>query len=824
MEQHTVRNMVQGVSQQAPQTRRDTQCEAQFDMLNQAVQGATARPGFEVDKKVDGDDNEGAFFYNIIRDNDERYTVTIKDGVLRVINFLTGDLCTVTELEDVSAYLKPLADMDDAPDGALDRDYWCATTGEDETFIASKLIKPAMGDIKSPDRPPEALFWFRAGGYMVTYQISVKYDGTWYNWAYQTPDNSVAGNAEYITTDQICYALYNAMLTDPTNPITGLGFSIARQGNIMRLWRDDDEDFDIETIDGQSNNMLSGIKGSVSGLEFLPKNGFDGMSFKVDGAADADADDWYVCFTSDALDADSTTQGAWIETVRKDTVVNIAFDTMPLYLFNIAPNEFELSFAAWGDRVSGDGVEAAKDPSFIGKYIESITYDRRRLNIMSKASTVWGRTNNALVFFPDTARAGLATAPIDTVPKLTNGIAILRYLVQTNGVSYLFADGKQISVQHGNNSVFSNSSIDMNLASEFEWNTKIRPVGVGTSLLFSTALGEYSSFTDVTFEQGFPTNDEDISEHVPEYVPADLLQMIASFTAKKLFAIAASTPNRLYCYEYRITRDNGRVQSAWNTWRLPLNCTILHAILDKAKLVLFVKRPEGTFLMHLSVAPRQKDPEGSYLTRLDMRVTDEQCTVEFEETSGNTLVTLPYAATDDLDFTQRDGYKSLMLVVRQNAGDFKRGSNLTLLDVEHGASTTTLTLSGNLTDVPFYAGFRIRSERTESVFYSRNDESGYVYLQRLQVMRAILAFSNTGYTRCEVTNPKKGVARRVQEFEGRTLGDIRNVFDEVVLSSGDFDVGVGEANTEAVVTWINDSFLPSSWQSMTWWFNPTQRP
>lgn len=823
MQQQTVPNLVQGVSQQAPQARRDTQCEAQWDCLNQAVEGATARPGLELRKQIDTDDNEGAFFYDIIRDGDERYTVIIKDGNLRVINYLTGDECTVTHLEDVSDYLKELSTIDGAPAGALDRDYWCATTGEDDTFIASKLIKPQMGTIKSPARPPEALFWFRAGGYMLTYQISVKLEGTWYNWAYTTPDNSAAGNAEYIATDQICYALYNAMLTDPTNPITGLGFNIARVGNIMRLWRTDGKDFDIETIDGQNNVQLSGIKGSVGGLEFLPRNGFEGMSFKMAGAEDAEADDWYVVFSSEALAKDSTTQGAWIETVKSNTVINLAYETMPLYLFNTAPNEFELSFAAWGDRVSGDGVESAKDPSFIGKYIEDISYDQRRLNIMTKGSTVWSRTNNPLVFFPDTSRASLATAPIDTNPRLTKGIAILRTIVQTNGVSYLWADGKQISVLHGNNSVFSNSSIDTNQSSEFEWNTGIRPVGIGRELIFTTALGEFSSFTSVTYDQGFPVDDEDISEHVPKYVPSDLLEMIASFTAKKMFVLAKSTPNRLYVYEYRLTRE-GRVQSSWNTWRLPKNCTILHTVFDKAELIVYLKRPEGTFLTRCSVAPREVDPEGGYLTRLDLRVDEGQCIVNYDDDTNKTTVELPYAASDLMDYTLRGDQRSVMLVVRENYGeDFKRGTELTIEGVVTDLDSTTLTFDGDLSSVPFYAGFRIRAERVEGVFYVRNPETGYVYVQRVQVMRAILSFAETGYTRFELRNPKNNRIRRVQEFEGRTLGDIRNVFDEVVLSDGDFDCGVGENNSEAEVRWINDSFLPSSWQGMAWWYTPTQR-
>lgn len=824
MDKHTVPNMVQGVSQQSPQSRRDTQCEAQFDMLNQAVEGATARPGFELVRKLDGGDFRGAFFYDIVRDDDERYTVSIHNGSMRINNFLTGAECTISVMEDVSAYLRPLNTISGAPAGALDKDNWCATTGEDDTYIACKLIKPQMGAVLSPSRPPEALFWFRAGGYKVTYQISLKHpSGTWYNWAYQTPDNSAPGNAAFITTDQICYALYNAMVTDPTNPVTGLGFSIARKGNIMRVWRDDYQEFDIETIDGNSGVQLSGLKGRVGGLEDIPKNGFDGMVFKVAGAADAEADDWFATFDSMAGLSDSSTQGAWVETVASDTIVNLAYSTMPLYLFNTGFNTFELSFGSWGERLSGDGEESAKDPSFVGRYIEDIAFDQRRLAIMSKGSAIWSRTNNAMVYFPDTARASLATAPIDTIPRVTQGIAILRKIVQANGGTYLWAEGIQLAVGHNANSNFSNASIEVDPASAFEWNIGIRPLPIGRGLMFTTSLGDFAGFTDVEFQDGRAVGDEDITEHVPEYIPADLIEIAASYSAKKLVAVASSTPNRLYFYEWRITSE-GRVQSAWNTWRLPLGCTVLHVLFDKTNLILFLhKAGEGTFLVRLSVAPRRRDGPGTkYLTRMDFRVKETDCTIYYNPENDQTGINIPYLMSDAMDYTLREGQRNVLVAVRADSGDYKRGQELSPIVVNYASNYTGLVFQGDLRGVPFYAGYRIRASRRESSFYKR-DQNGYVYSQSMTVARAVLQYAFTGYTRFELTNSKTGQLRRVEEFEGRVLGDVNTAADTLILPSGDMDCGVGEDNEEAVIDWINDSFLPSSWGGMTWYYMPTQR-
>lgn len=818
----TTPNMVQGVSQQAAQERRNSQCESQFDCLNQAVQGCVARPGLQWVKLLTATDLTDGFWYNVMRSATERYVISIKGGAMAAWNFAdpTAPACTITALESVSGYLTAMGG------GLKDWNQWSATAASDTIFFLNKQIKPAMTGTVSASRDPEALFWFRSGSYKATYKIRIKLSGTWYEWSYTTPDNSDPDNAKYITTDALCEALYDAMVMDTSHAIghsgTGhLNFDIERSGNIIRLSRTGGTDFDIETSDALNNTQLSGIKGEVGSVQDLPANGFDGMIFKVTGDVTADADDYYLQFDSRASSGDSTTQGAWVEVVAPTTPTTIDRTKMPIVVKNTALNTFSRGYGTWGLRLAGD-TDSAKDPSFIGQQVQDIFYDQARLAFLTEFSSVWSRVKNPFVFFPDTVQVSLFTAPIDAEFQQAKGVAVLKRPVQFSGATFVWAEDQQFAVTHGDNSIFSNSTIEVNGSTAYAWNDDIAPQALGNAIIFATSDSKWSTLTEVPFQQGVPIGDTGISDHVPNYIPADLRMVVGSDTAKKIFCYADSTPNMLYVYEYRKTQAE-RLQSAWNIWRLPPDSHILHVVLDKTALYVFVKRADGVHLFTCVVAPNQQDAEGRYLTRLDFRVTDEQCTVSYNLGADETSFVLPYKAGDAMDHLLGAGPMSV--VVRSNTGDdIKRGQVLNIKSLATVGSVTTIKVSGDWSAVPVYIGFVIRSERTESTFYRRDDQTGYVYTYRLQVMSHVLAVKDTSYTRAEVVM-RDGFIKRDDRHggvsEGHYIGDPGNLLDEVPLFNGDMPMAVGEKNTDHHVRYINDTPFASAWQGYTVVYTPT---
>lgn len=792
----TVENLIQGTSQQSAQNRRLTQCEEQFDCLNQPVEGCVARSGFDVVKKLFDGDATGMFNAPIFRDKDERYQVFVGNGTIRVFNVLTGAEATVTITPPAATYLAATG---------VPRSVFSLAAAEDVIFLANEEKVPAMGTVRAPSRPKEAMFYFKAGSYLTTYVISLTFGGVVYQWQYQTPDNSVVGNAQHITTSAICYALYNAMVTDPVNsPTSHLGFNMERKGSIMRIWRNDGQDFLIDVQDGQGNTQLLGFKETVGGFDKLPQSGFDGMVFRVLGDAKDDADDYFVEFTG------GSSTGVWEECAQPNVLTSLDPATMPIQLKNTAYNTFVLEQAPWGARLAGDET-SAKNPSFIGKRIREIAFDNARLLILTQGTVVWSRNENPYVFFPDTVQAKLATAPVDYQVKASKKIAVLSTVLQTDAATFLWAEDRQFKVDTSD-LPFAGENLSIPPSTAFEFNDAVPPFPVGDSVIFVQDNGPWSAVTDIKFREGNPIlPPTGLTDHAPNYVPSGLQWMGATDTGKKSVYFAPTTPNQLYVYEWHFSEER-RVLSAWQTWRLPEDCVILWGVFDKAILYLSVQRPDGVYLIKTSFAPYQVDPDAGakYVTRLDLRVTEAAMVVTYDAGTQTTSFKLPYLVPD---------VENYRLVSRAAFEDRSRGTQLTFSGTATEDGVTILHVFGDHRGLALYGGWRISSERLEGQFFPRNEEGGYAHTERCTVAYYTANHSKSGYYRLEKVDPVTREVTGREEMTGRYNGDPENQFGEPILKTGSTKLAVAALNDQCRIRLINDTFLPSAWQSAVWEFS-----
>jgi len=669
--------------------------------------------------------------------------------------------------------------------------------------VANTEKVPAIDDeARSDSRPKEALFYFKAGSYKATYAITLVLEGVAYQWYYETPDNSVAANEAYIKTDALCYALYNAMVTDPVNSVTvDLEFNIQRSGSLMRIWREDDLDFEIDVSDGLGNTQLLGFKEKAGGFDKLPQGGFDGMILKIAGDASLREDDYYVQYVGQSA------TGVWEECAAPD--IPIAFDpaTMPFRLISTAPDTFTFGPSPWGERVVGD-EESSKDPSFVGKPVVDLAFDNARLMIESRVGAVWSRTNNPYVFFKDSVQVKLATDPVDDAVKASKEIAIMSTVLQLDDDTFLWAEGRQFRVSTADQP-FTSETVAIKPSSAYDFNPLVPPLPIGRSVFFATENGPWTTITDILVVDGSVQEEEGITDHVPQYLPKNLRWLKATDTSKKSLAYSADTPTRLYLYEWRLTKDRERIQSAWSTWRLPeANSEIISAVFDRNTLHLVIYRPGGTWLLKLSVSPFQKDSGADdYLTRLDMRVSEADIIDAYDEDTNETSFQLPYLITDDRPY---------VLAVRTSAPDHvARGTSLNIIRKETVDGHTVLYVSGDYEDLQFYGGYSISAERTESQFFIHDAEERYVHLDRVQVGEISYTHNRTAYYRIEVLN-RSGEVVKSYPFEGRVLGDSANVLSQIVLNTGSHRAPINQVNDQFRVRVVNDTFLPSAWQTAIW--------
>jgi hypothetical protein len=372
LKSYTIPNLVQGVSQQAVEQRRDTQAEEQFDCFNSPVDGVSARPPFEIVGLIPSLDFQDCYAKAIARGSSEHYLAIFSADTThecRVYNLNTGAACTVT-YTDGESYIETVG-------GA--RDNIRACTLEDTTFVVNREEEPIMDPIAVADEGyNEGIIYFKAGGYKITFQVVIRYNGNAYSFRYESPDNSAAGNAAYITTNQLAATFYraftggvastitsgNALVTPDRSAsaatsdgggvgaadagqtgvvgaitLTSLGFYVALNGNVILVGRADDNEFTIDVSDGVGDTYLRCAKNNVQSFSDLPKSCFSGFTTMVRGTNKQAADDYWVTFNGEDGQG-----GYWEETVKPGIEIDFLAATMPHLLVNTGANTFEWKF------------------------------------------------------------------------------------------------------------------------------------------------------------------------------------------------------------------------------------------------------------------------------------------------------------------------------------------------------------------------------------------------------------------------------------------------------------------------------------------------
>lgn len=756
-----VPNLCQGVSQQAEQQRRDTQCESQFDCVNSPSEGAQARPCGEVVKVWLARTLTGAFFSEIVRDT-ENYLVGVYGAAIFAINLDTGVDATITQ-SNTDGYLTPVG-------GAAPRDQFRSVVIEDTSLLLNRSIKPLMDStILSPVRYPEAILFVRQGAMSTGYKVTIT--GTNGNTdnaisAYETPRVDFTSDTVRSTTQWIA-----AVLTDGggqgaspslgyANPAPALngqhGYSAMRtlgDGSLVYINRADHGDFDIETIDGNGDDFMYAFKGKTTNFAKLPAKGFDGFVLAVEVDDRSKADAYYVRFTG------PSSTGTWEEVVAPNTPTTLKKATMPHKLVNTGLNTFTYSDQDWSTRIAGDGINTAKDPGFVGKFPRDIFYHQNRLGVLYTGGAVWSKARFPFTMFPDTVQAALAEAPVDVtlVPgQTTRGASEMDFAVQIDESLFLWSPKAQFRVSSGTDN-FKQDSVAANPSTAYVYSRICDPLAVGQFLYFPADVGPHSSLRSVQFYQGKPNGDTTVTNHVADYMASGIRYMTGSDTLGVMFLVSDNDPTVLYCYNFLFSQDE-YIQSAWNKWRIP-GGNILWASINDNELRVLQQRSEGVALLSFNLTPKAVDPitGAEYSTRLDLRVDETQVTSGSYNSGANTYsFTLPY--------TPAAGSPAFHVITREDkSGGYSRGREFPIVSIVGGV----VTVKGDLTGYKFYAGHAIRSERTESRFFIRN-QKGITPTDRLTIADFTVQFAETGYTRIEVAKPNDDT--KSYPWEARTSG------------------------------------------------------
>lgn len=769
-----VPNLVQGVSQQAAQNRRDAQCEEQFDCVNSVLEGAAARPHADLVKLYAGRNLVGSLFSETSYGNDENYLTGVNaSGQPFAIDLVDGTDCTVTNVAPNLSYLTA---------GALTpKDKLRAQVVDDFTFIANRQVTPAIAATLSPAKVNEALIFVRASAFNTTYAINLSGTG-----ATSVAANYLTSSTVVAPTDTIA-----ADLAADINAVTG--WTATRSGSVIRVVRDNGAAFTITSSDGNGDDYLRVFYGECSSLSRLPQRAFNGMIIKVRGEAKTGADDYYVKFVGDP------STGSWQEVVGPGVKTTIDAATMPHALVLTNYRTFEFRRLAYGTRIAGD-ADTSPDPGFIGKPIRDMIYHQRRLGLIHPSGTVFSKSNSPFTYFPDTVQTVLATAPVDI--KVSSGdkrgSSVLDFALQAQENLYLWAQRSQFRVSSGSDP-FKQDTVEVLPSMSYQYALDAYPLPLGSFVFLASEIGSYASLRALLYSQTKLAGDVDVTSHVGQYITAGVTELTASETLRYIFIQTEGNKQVLYLFNYTYDGDQGFIQTGINTWRIP-GGDILWCSLKDNYLRVLQQRPEGVALLRFDLTPQVRDPVAGaqYSTRLDLRVSEAGVSgLAYNSALGTSSFTLPYTPTGP----------ELMVVTRADkAGGYTRGRKFSVVSVV-GA---VVTVKGDLTGYSFYVGQKITAERTESEFFLRGDQ-GAMPVDQMLVNRFFLSLAQSAYTRIEVITPNKDP--KSYTFTGQTLGGSGAQTGTPIPKNGILQAPVGESAPNAKIRLVNDTFLPSYWQS-----------
>lgn len=784
-------NLVNGVSQQAPDLRLTSQSELDENTYPMVVDGLMHRPPSQhLAKLGNGDIDENAFTHVILRDETEKYTVTIEaDGTIRVFDF-DGVEKTVNNLS--TGYLTGITSP---------KDDIRALTIADHTFIVNrKKVVTQRADIE-PTRPHEAIIFVRAGNYAKKYKIfingTVKAD---FNTS--KGDNSSDGN--WIDTVFIAGRLISGGTNgDSATVYQGLdqngitfagGWTVARYHSTIYIKKNDGSTFDIYTEDGYGNSAMKCMKGSVKSFSDLPEHCTEGFVLKVAGPEGQDEEDYWVKFE---WSAGSGSAGIWRECVKPGAKLGYTAATMPHILVREADGTFTFKTAPWEDRKCGDET-VNPDPSFVGQTIEDVFFHRNRLGILTKENVCLSSAGKFYNFYRQTQTTLLDTDPIDVAANHVK-VSILRHGVPFQDVLVVFSDQTQFRL--AGNELLTPKSVSARPLTEMSVNPSIKPVGVGANLYFVSESNSwaqlYEYFVDKTVEQAAA---ESVSAHCPTFIPAGVEHLVASPDLDIIFAYSSGASNELFVYKFYVA-NNEKLQSAWVKWVFP-GVQKIHAVaMDKSDLLVVTRRGGTMFLEKINV--EQGQDESVFLDRR----------VKLDNGVYN-------AGTDTTTFTAPYSLPTGWNAVTTGEGELPLGVELTK------TTEAALTFNGDYSNEVIYVGIPYTSRHRFSRFYYRDPASqGKLSVTdgRLQVISLSISYAKASYFRVEVT--PEGRPMRTYTYSGYTIGDPDSQLGTLVKDAGRFVVPVMSRNDRVTIDVVNDTWRGYALTNAQWRgiFNPHSR-
>lgn len=587
-----IKNMKGGISQQPDILRYPDQAEEQVNGFSSEVEGLQKRPPTVHIKRLWASLPGNPLVKLINRDEFERYYVVFNGGTPRVWD-LEGMEYTVANTS-ADSYLTTSNHREDLR----------LVTVADYTFIINRKVPVKMKSaltLPGFRKDGQCLINVKGGQYGRTYKVTI--NGT-VAATFTTPKGTTSEDADKIDTQYITGQLHTQMVASLTGWTVTKGpnwvQAVAPAGTVVAT---------LVTEDGFNNGLMTGVVFEAQRFNVLPAQAPAGYLVKVTGDPGSGADDYYIRFDAEKL--------VWIETVAPGVTYELDATTMPHALVRLSNGSFEFRALDWQDRPSGD-LDSSPDPSFVDATINDVFFWRNRLGLLAGENIILSASGRFFEFFPKSVVALADTDPIDVAVSHTR-VSVLNHAVPFAEELLLWSDQTQFVMRA--EGALSVKSIKVDQSTEFESAIHARPVAAGRGVYFAapratfTSVRRYYAVQDVSAVKSA----EDISSHVPSYIPNGVYALGSSSTENIVTVSTQGAPHKVYLYKYLYQNDQ-LAQQSWSHWDFGVGNQVLACELVGAIMYLLINRPEGLFLESLEFTQNTKDlPQEPYRLHIDRK-------------------------------------------------------------------------------------------------------------------------------------------------------------------------------------------------------------
>tara|TARA_R100001509_G_scaffold142937_1_gene98458 strand:+ start:369 stop:2822 length:2454 start_codon:yes stop_codon:yes gene_type:complete len=793
--------LLRGISQSADSTKQSDHADIQDNANSSPIQGLVKRSGTQFITNLSSSTVGNVHIQTINRDINERYVAIFSNGNVKVYE-LDGTELTVNK-PDGTTYLNT----------SDPRSVIKTVTIADFTFVVNRSITTAMDTTLSSGTDTQAVVFINQVSDKTTYSVTV--DGV------TVTDDTTSDST--LSTTQVATDLVSGLNAGLT------GFTIARNGPVIHIKKNDGSNFSIDGNDSQGNTQLTVVKDSVQRFTDLPTVSPNGYVVEIKGDEATNFDNYFVKFVTN--NGGAFEEGQWEETVMPGIEFKFNYDTMPHVLVRQADGNFRFArvdgdsytlsgvtytLPKWGERTVGD-LDSAPNPSFIGNKINNVFFFRNRLGFLTDDNAVLSRVSEFFNFFPETVLSVIDSDPIDVAASHTK-VAILKHAVTMGEQLILFSDQTQFVLTSSSDSLTPKTA-NVVVITEFESSDSAQPVGSGSSIYYLTSKGSFAGVREYISQENVSIKDaSNITIHVPKLIPSNIFKLAVSTNEDVLVLVGTDEPNKLYINRWLYGDNFQKILNSWSTFTLNSAKSIKNIDFIGTDLFMVIEEANGTSLEKMPFEANFKETNADFEYHLDHKVTEATSgvSVSYNSTTDISTFTVPYRLNGKMAVVGRylaSGETSTFVDFKGNTVPLKPGQVLQTTNLTNG-SNSTITASGDFRNSKFIIGeqylmhYRFSSQRLTE---SRTNNSSELISGRLQLHHFYIKFEDTGFFQVEVTPENRDTS--THKFTGRFLGAASATVGQINLETGTFRVPIMSRADRVNIDVKNDTYLPTQLSS-----------